>query len=79
MQILVLLDAILFLFPTWEGFVMSPPYNANEGACEKDMPIVTGATAYTCQSSGQTFILVINEGLWFGPKLSHSLFNQNQI
>jgi hypothetical protein len=58
---------------------MSPRYNANKGGCEKNVPIVTGATAYTCQTSGQTFILVINEGLWFGHKLSHSLLNQNQL
>ena len=44
-----------------------------------NVPIITGATAYTCQSSGETFILVINEGLWFGTKLSHSLLNQNQL
>jgi hypothetical protein len=55
------------------------PYNAKKGHCEKNVPIVTGATAYTCQTSGQTFILVINEGLWFGHKLSHSLINLNQL
>ena len=55
------------------------PYNAEHGICEKNVPIITGATAYTCQSSGQNFILVANEGLWFGPRLSHSLFNQNQL
>jgi hypothetical protein len=55
------------------------PYNADKGGCVKKVPIVTGATAYTCQTSGQTFILVINEGLWLGHKLSHSLLNQNQL
>ena len=55
------------------------PYNAEHGICEKNVPIVTGATAYTCQSSGQTFILVINEGLWFGSRLSHSLFNHPEV
>ena len=54
-------------------------YNADHGHCEKNVPIVTGATSYTCQKTGQTYILVINEGLWFGPKLSHTLLNQNQI
>ena len=43
------------------------------------IPIITGATAYTCQESGQTYILVINEGLWLGPKMSHSLLNPNQM
>ena len=46
------------------------PYNAEKGDCEKNVPIITGATAYTCQTSGQTFILIINEGLWFGHKLN---------
>jgi hypothetical protein len=55
------------------------PYNADSTNCEKNIPIITGATAYTCPMSGQTFILVVNEGLWFGSKLSHSLLNQNQL
>jgi hypothetical protein len=55
------------------------PYNADQGKCERNIPIISGATAYTCQNSGQTFILVINEGLWLGHKLRHSLLNQNQI
>jgi hypothetical protein len=49
------------------------PYNAKKGDCEKNVPIVTGATAYTCQTSGQTFILIINEGLWFSHKFSRFL------
>ena len=55
------------------------PYNSDHHHCEKNVPIITGATSYTCQSTGQTYILVINKGLWFGPKLSHTLLNQNQI
>ena len=35
--------------------------------------------AYTCQESGQTYILVINEGLWLGTKMEHSLLNPNQL
>ena len=46
---------------------------------ERDVPIVTGATAYTDQASGQVYILVINEGLWFGEKLTNSLINPNQL
>lgn len=30
----------------------------------KGVPIVTGATAWTCQFSGTTYILVFNEALW---------------
>jgi hypothetical protein len=55
------------------------PYNARKDGCEKNVLIVTSATTYTCQTSGQTSILVINEGLWFGHKLSHSRLNQNQL
>jgi hypothetical protein len=55
------------------------PYNADHYESEKDVPIIAGGTAYTCQDSGQTYILVVNEGLWLGPKLSHSLLNPNQL
>jgi hypothetical protein len=30
-------------------------------------------------TSGQTFILIINEALYYGTRLDHPLFNQNQI
>ena len=43
------------------------------------VPIVNGATAYDFERSGQTYILVVNEALYCGVKLKHSLFNQNQI
>ena len=45
----------------------------------QNVPIVTGATAYDDPNSGQTFILVINEGLYYGTKLDHTLINPNQI
>ena len=53
-------------------------------AYDKDLPstvvpIVSGATAYTCPTSGHTFILIVNEALYYGTRLDHSLFNQNQI
>ena len=43
------------------------------------IPVVTGATAYTDQVTGETIIIVINEGLYFGDKLDHSLVNPNQL
>ena len=43
------------------------------------VPIVNGATAIDCPTTNQTFILVINEGLYYGTRLDHSLLNQNQI
>ncbi len=55
------------------------PYNADSYEPERDVPIICGATAWTCQESGQTYILVVNEGLWFGDKLQHTLLNPNQL
>jgi hypothetical protein len=55
------------------------PYNSNHYESEKDVPIISGGMAYTCQESGQTYILVINEGLWLGTKMEHSLLNPNQL
>ena len=43
------------------------------------VPIVSGATAWDDPVTGQTFILVINEGLYYGNKMNHSLINPNQI
>jgi hypothetical protein len=45
----------------------------------QNVPIVTGATAYDCPTTGVTHILIINEGLYYGNKLKHSLFNPNQL
>ena len=45
----------------------------------KNVPIVTGGTAYTSQTSGETFILVMHEGLWMGDQMDNSLLNPNQL
>ena len=45
----------------------------------KGVPIVTAATAWTCLDSGQTYILIFNEGLWMGESMSNSLLNPNQL
>jgi hypothetical protein len=55
------------------------PYNSEQYESKKNVPIISGATAYTCQNSGQTYILIIHEGLWLGLKLSHSRLNPNQL
>ena len=55
------------------------PYNADAYSPERNIPIVSAATAFTCQESGLTYILIINEGLWFGDKLTNSLINPNQL
>ena len=44
-----------------------------------NVPIVTGATAWDDPHSGETYILIFNESLFYGPKLNHSLINPNQI
>ena len=44
-----------------------------------NVPIVTGATVYTDRSTGASMILVVNEGLYYGEKLDHSLINPNQL
>ena len=43
------------------------------------IPIVTGATAWTDPVTGETYVIVINEALFYGAKLDHSLINPNQI
>jgi hypothetical protein len=40
---------------------------------------VSGATAYDDPVSGETFILVFHEPLYYGTKLDHSLINPNQV
>ena len=45
----------------------------------KNVPIVTGATAWTSQTTGETYILVINDSLWMGDVLDNSLLNPNQL
>ena len=45
----------------------------------RNVPIVTGGTAYDDPNTGTTYILVFNESLYYGEKLKHSLLNPNQI
>ncbi len=40
---------------------------------------VSVATAWTCMNTGQTYILVIHEGLWMGELMDNSLINPNQL
>ena len=48
------------------------------GAMEK-IPIATVATAWSDEHTGQGFILIMHEVLFFGNDLDHSLINPNQI
>ena len=45
----------------------------------KGVSIVTGATVWTSQVTGETFILMFNEAVWMGEVLEHSLLNLNQM
>ena len=44
-----------------------------------NFPIVTGASTYTDRNTGRSFIIVINEALYYGKKLGHSLIIPNQL
>jgi hypothetical protein len=37
------------------------------------------ATAYDCPTSGATYVLIINEALYFGDSLPFSLISPNQL
>lgn len=44
-----------------------------------DIPVACGATKWTNPENGQTYILYVNQGLYFGSSMDHSLINPNQI
>jgi hypothetical protein len=44
-----------------------------------EVPVATVATAWDDQTTGQTYILIIHQALYFGMQLDHSLINPNQI
>lgn len=46
---------------------------------EYNVPIVTGASAWTSPNTSETFILVFHKALWMGNILTHSLINPNQL
>ena len=43
------------------------------------VPIVTGATAWTDQATGETWIILIHEAIWMADTMPHSLINPNQL
>ena len=45
----------------------------------RDIPIGTCATAYNNPKTGQTYIILFGEMLYFGKRLTHSLLCPNQI
>ena len=54
------------------------PYDKSYKPIE-GVPIVSGATAWDDTLTGQTYILVVNEALYYGTRLEHSLINPNQV
>ena len=58
-------------FATVEAY--SPDYPS------KEIPIATVATAYDCPTSGESYVLILNEALYFGETLSFSLLSSNQL
>ena len=46
-----------------------------------NIKIISGATAIQHHVTGEIYILVYNQSLWFGdnPNMTHSLINQNQV
>ena len=54
------------------------PYDKSYKPIE-GVPIVSGAMAWDNPLSGQTYILVVNEALYYRTKLDHSLINPNQV
>jgi hypothetical protein len=45
----------------------------------KDVPIATVATAWDDPATGEVIVLYINEALYFGDKMSHTLLCPNQL
>jgi len=44
-----------------------------------DIPIAICATGFKCKETGETFILEVNEALWFGADMEVSLASSNQM
>jgi hypothetical protein len=44
-----------------------------------NIPIVQAGTAYDDPNTGETIILIINQGLYFGDSLPVTLLNPNQM
>jgi hypothetical protein len=43
----------------------------------KSVPIVQAATAYNNMDTGKTTILILNEAIWMGYQMKHTLINPN--
>jgi hypothetical protein len=56
---------------------VSPYTDAHESI--KSVPIVQAATAYDNPETGETYILILNQAIWMGDKMRHTLVNPNQL
>jgi len=43
----------------------------------QDIPIVKAAVAYDDPNTGETYVIIINQALYFGEQLTHILLNPN--
>jgi hypothetical protein len=68
-----------FLMCEFDGTTCEVSPFTDEYQAMKDIPVVSAATAWTDDESGETIILWFNQILWYGDKLRHSLINPNQL
>ena len=54
------------------------PYSSEYEAV-RNIPVVTGATAWTNTTDGTAYLLIFHESLWMGDKFDHTLVNPNQL
>jgi hypothetical protein len=55
-----------------------PPYTEAYEVI-KSVPILQAATAYDSTETGETTILILNEAIWMGGQMEHTLMNPNQL
>ena len=68
-----------FIITSFTGRVCDvSPYSSSYKSIP-DVPIASGATAWTNPETGETFILIIHEALWMSNHMPHSLINPNQL
>jgi hypothetical protein len=70
-------NAIIMHYTNRECGDFSPCTNTYEPI--RNVPIVAGASAVTSSNTGMTCILILNEAIWMGELLDHSLINPNQL
>ncbi len=59
--------------------VLVAPFCEAEYDTMQDVPIATVATAYDCPRTGRTLVLIINEAIYLGETIEHTLLCPNQL